>query len=54
MTNATWNFHMLLIRLAKGAIKGWETWLRQSSNSTELPRANSDRLTEAAHLLQDE
>lgn len=43
MTNATWNLHMMLIRLAKGAIKGWEVWLRASSDSTELPRPSDQR-----------
>ena len=38
MTNTTYTLHAALIRLAKGMLQAWETWLLVSSGSIELPR----------------
>ena len=43
MSDATWNLHMMLIRMAKGAIKAWEVWLKATSGSTELPPPSGQR-----------
>lgn len=50
MTKATYNLNVMLIRMAKGSIKAWEAWVRESNetgDSIELPPP-SGRIAEAA------
>jgi hypothetical protein len=42
MTNATYTLHMMLLRLARGALTAWEKWIiatcSDPNGSIELPR----------------
>lgn len=44
VTDPTFHLNMMLIRMAKGAIKAWETWVRQSSGAIELPLTRDQML----------
>jgi hypothetical protein len=49
MTNATYTLHMMLLRLARGALTAWEKWLAATcsdpNGSIELPRPKDAELT---------
>ena len=53
MTNATYTLHAALIRLAKGMLQAWETWVLVSSGSVELPRPDlASRQTPARQTVE--
>jgi hypothetical protein len=58
MTDATYTLHLMLVRMAKGAIRAWETWIRVSSSTTGAletkagsgdPKVDAERFARQVH-----